>query len=125
MGRDYRYNGFDADAAYFDLIASQTSDRNDRKELRRVADAYRALAKYEVAGGNRQEHWMQRADRCRQFASQFTADVCRQRLLRLAETYDILAGEDVLAPSQWAASAYDALDVATAPAEGRPKRPSG
>jgi hypothetical protein len=83
--------GFESDAAYFDLVAQQANSA-DRKHLRQVAAAYRALAKTgNRVAGSRQEHWSERATQCRMLLAQFEHPECRTQLLRLAETYDLLA----------------------------------
>lgn len=85
-------NGFECDAAYFDLIAANTADKQDRKNFRRVAATYRALAKETTTLGTRRDHWAKRAEECRTLADQFQNETCRAQLYRLADTYDILAG---------------------------------
>ena len=85
------YSGFESDAAFFDLIA-QSADPKDRKQLRQVSATYRSLAKN---GGthfvSRGEHWRNRAAKCRELSEQFQNPACRIQLLRLAESYDLLA----------------------------------
>jgi hypothetical protein len=86
------HQGFESDAAYFDLIA-QSAKPEDRKHLRQVATTYRTLARNGETGlGPRREHWSNRAAKCRTLAEQFQNPACRLQLLRLAETYDLLAG---------------------------------
>ena len=86
------YSGYESDAAFFDLIA-QAANSKDRKQLRQVAAAYRALAKKSNGhAGSRRDHWDHRAATCRALAERFPYPACRSQLLRLAETYDLLAG---------------------------------
>jgi hypothetical protein len=90
--RAYRSGGgFEADAGCFDLIAGQTIDRDDWKQWKQVADTYRSLAKDETPVGTRQSRWEQRAAQCRKMAAEFKGEACRVQLLRLADTYDVLA----------------------------------
>ena len=84
-------DGFQCDAAYFDVVAQQATDRQDRRDLKLVADAYRALSKGAVICGHRQDRWRTRASKCRALTDQFKSEVCRTHLLRLAEAYDLLA----------------------------------
>jgi hypothetical protein len=90
----YSTNGFDCDAAYFDLAAANAKDKQDRKDLRKVAVTYRTLAKNHTTFGTRREHWIKRAEECRTLADQFQNEACRIQLIRLADTYDLLAGMD-------------------------------
>ena len=86
------YSGYESDAAFFDLVA-QSAGPDDRKHLRKVAATYRALAKKSDGHvGSRRDHWDHRAATCRALAEQFEYPACRSQLLRLAETYDLLAG---------------------------------
>lgn len=85
-----RSDGFQCDAAYFDIVAQQATDRQDRHDLKMVADTYRALSKSAVACGHRHGRWSTRASKCRTLADQFKSEVCRTHLLRLAEAYDLL-----------------------------------
>ena len=86
------YHCYDSDAAYFDLVA-QSADPKDRKHLRQVAAAYRTMAKKpEPHFSSRREQWSHRAATCRTLAEQFEHPACRVQLLRLAETYELLAG---------------------------------
>jgi hypothetical protein len=86
------YHCYESDAAYFDLVA-QSADPKDRKRLRQVAAAYRAMAKKpEPDFDSRRAHWSHRAATCRAMIERFESPVCRTQLLRLAETYDLLAG---------------------------------
>jgi hypothetical protein len=85
------YHCHDSDAAYFDLVA-QSADPKDRKLLRQVAATYRTMAKKpEPRFGSRREQWTHRATTCRALIERFESPVCRIQLLRLAETYDLLA----------------------------------
>jgi hypothetical protein len=86
------YSGFESDAAYFDLIA-HSADSKDRKQLRQVSATYRSLAKNgEPRFVSRGLHWSNRAAKCRELSEQFKNPVCRTHLLRLAESYEMLAG---------------------------------
>ncbi len=86
------YSGFESDAAYFDLVA-QSADPKDRKQLRQVSAIYRSLAKNgEPHFVSRGLHWSNRAEKCREFSEQFKNPACRSQLLRLAESYEVLAG---------------------------------
>jgi len=86
------YSGFESDAAYFDLIA-QSADPKDRKQLRQVSATYRSLAKNgEPHFVSRGLHWSNRAAKCRELSEQFKTPACRTQLLRLAESYEVLAG---------------------------------
>ena len=85
------YHCYDSDAAYFDL-AAQSADPKDRKQLRLVASAYRAMAKKpEPRFSSRREQWSHRAATCRTLSERFEHPACRIQLLRLAETYELLA----------------------------------
>ena len=84
-------DGFQCDAAYFDVVAQQATDQQDRRDLKMVADTYRALSKGAVIYGHRHDRWSTRASKCRTLAGQFNSEVCRTHLLRLAEAYDLLA----------------------------------
>jgi hypothetical protein len=91
--------GFESDAAYFDIVASQSKNPSDRRHLREVAKKYRSLSKN---GGtvirSRREHWQNRAEECRTLADQFSNDACRTQLQRLADTYDMMvANSDIVA----------------------------
>jgi hypothetical protein len=84
-------HGFESDAAYFALVA-QAATPADRRYLRQVAAAYRSLAKNgKDVSSCRQEHWSNRAAQCRTLLDKFKHPECRTQLLRLAETYDLLA----------------------------------
>lgn len=37
------YNGYDSEAAYFDLLAQQSKDAQTRQNFQEVADTYRSL----------------------------------------------------------------------------------
>ena len=84
------YAGFQSDAAFFDLIAP-SADPKDRQHLRQVAATYRTLAKNAGEDSTREEHWSNRAATCRELSEKFRNPACRTHLLRLAETYDLLA----------------------------------
>jgi hypothetical protein len=95
------YHCHDSDAAYFDLVA-QTGDPKDRKQLRLVAAAYRTMAKKpEPRFDSRRAHWIHRAATCRVLIERFESPICRTQLLRLAETYDLLAVscDEILEPA--------------------------
>jgi hypothetical protein len=95
------YHCHDSDAAYFDLVA-QTADPKERKQLREVAAAYRAMAKQPQPDfSSRRQHWSHRAATCRTLSERFEHPACRAQLLRLAETYELLAStcEDGFAPA--------------------------
>ena len=86
--------GFASDAAYFDVVAYHTKDLADQEQLREVAAAYRSLAlsaELPPIGFSRAEHWRQRAERCRILSDQFKSAICREQLLRLANTYEHMA----------------------------------
>src|SRR5262245_26098493 len=87
-------NGFKSDAVYFDLIAKQSLDRTERAALRKVASTYKALAATWSILHTRREQWLKRAEECRTLADRFSNEVCRAQLLRLADSYDILAASD-------------------------------
>jgi hypothetical protein len=85
---------FESDANYFDLIAERAEQPADRKELLKVADTYRGLAKTEQElplGSSRADNWKRRAEKCRTLASTFSSDVCRNQLNRLADAYEKIA----------------------------------
>jgi hypothetical protein len=85
------HSGFQSDAAFFDLMA-HSADPKDRQHLRQVAATYRTLAKNGGAdSASREEHWSNRAAKCRELSEQFENPACHTQLLRLAETYDLLA----------------------------------
>src|SRR5262245_13760118 len=88
------YRGFESDAAYFEIVAHQSSNAADRKELRKVASTYRSLANRRVRPSwqSRQDHWRKRAEECRTLSEQFKNEACRAQLVRLAETYELMAG---------------------------------
>ena len=84
-------SGYLSDAAFFDLVAP-SADAKDRQHLRQVAVAYRRLAKNAGAETtSRAEHWSNRAAKCRELSGQFKNSACRTHLLRLADTYELLA----------------------------------
>jgi hypothetical protein len=87
--------GFENDAAYFEIIAQQQLDSAVRKELLEVAAAYHRLASTKGGSlvGTREERWRKRAEECRTLAEQFQNEKCRAHLLRLATSYDLLAGD--------------------------------
>ena len=87
-------NGFESDAAYFDLVATSQQDPQVRRELQELASTYRALAKNngELIRGTREQQWIKRAEECRTLADRFQSQECRAYLHRLADTYDMLAG---------------------------------
>ena len=92
--------GFESDAAYFDIVASQAKDADERRHLREVAKKYRSLSKNGSASliRSRREHWQHRAEECRTLADQFSNAICRTQLQRLADTYDMMvANSDVVA----------------------------
>jgi len=84
--------GFDSDAVFFDIVASQSKDLVDRRALKEVAKAYRSLSKSALPQPilTRREHWAHRAEECRTLADQFRNPACRTQLRRLAETYDMM-----------------------------------
>jgi hypothetical protein len=84
--------GFESDAAYSDIVAKQSKDPIDRRQLRQVARKYRSLSKN---GGallvrSRREDWQHRADQCRAPAIEFSNLACRAQLQRLADTYEMM-----------------------------------
>jgi len=93
--------GFESDAAYFEIVASQSKDPSDRRNLREVAKKYRSLsrnAKMPLLVSRRQ-HWQHRAEECRTLADQFTNAACRAQLQRLADTYDMMVANSDLQPA--------------------------
>jgi hypothetical protein len=96
-----RNDGFENDAAYFDIIAKQSNDPTDRHQLREVAEAYRLRSKGNGTGTGsprtRREHWQSRADECRRLLERFGNPTCRTQLQRLADTYDMMAANSDLA----------------------------
>ena len=92
--------GFESDATYFEIVASQSKDSTDRRHLREVAKTYRSLSKNGKAPLllSRREHWAHRAEECRTLADQFRNETCRTQLQRLADTYELMvANSDVIA----------------------------
>lgn len=87
------HNGFESDAAFFDVVAAQARDAVDREELRQVASTYRSLAQLNrsPAAQSRRDHWRKRAEECRTLAEQFRNRTCRAQLTRLADTYELMA----------------------------------
>ena len=86
--------GYKSDADYFDLVAKQAKKDEDRTQLVKLADAYRALARTEIPlpfGSTRAEFWRKRGEECRTLAETFQHPACREQLGRLAETYDFMA----------------------------------
>jgi hypothetical protein len=92
-GNGFSGNGFIGDATYFDIVADQSTNAVDRKELQKVADEYRRLASRQPTAPNqsRIEFWTGRADKCRALSDIFQNDACRNQLLRLAAAYDLMA----------------------------------
>ena len=87
-----------ADAAFFDLAANGARDPQIAKEFKSLARAYRDLAKKarpDMIFKSRSERWAQRAEECRTLSDGVMSEECRSQLLRLANTYDVLAD------SQW------------------------
>lgn len=86
-------NGFHGDATYFDIVADQSTNAADRKELQKVAEEYRRLARRRPSAPNqsRIEFWSGRADKCRALSDVFQNDACRNQLARLAAAYDLMA----------------------------------
>jgi hypothetical protein len=86
-------NAFASDAAYFDIVAEQAANPDDRRQLHKVADEYRRLAKkyVPVPGQTRVEFWSYRAERCRSLSDKFPSKICCTQLLRLASAYDLMA----------------------------------
>jgi hypothetical protein len=87
----YSHNGFESDAAFFDLVAQYEKNKQEQQQLREVALTYRSLAKTPMVVADRSEHWRKRAEKCRALADQFKTEICREELTRLAKTYDMLA----------------------------------
>jgi hypothetical protein len=85
-----RDNSFASDASYFDIVAEQTSDPDHRRQLHKVADEYRRLAKnyVPVPGQTRVEFWSVRAEKCRALSGKFPSKICSEQLSRLASAYD-------------------------------------
>src|SRR5262245_16003878 len=90
--------GFESDAAYFEIVASQSKDSADRRHLREVAKKYRSLSKNSRAPliRSRREHWQHRAEECRTLADQCTNETCRTQLQRLADTYEMMVANSDL-----------------------------
>jgi hypothetical protein len=86
-------NAFASDATYFEIVAEQAADPDHRRQLHKVADEYRRLAKkfVPVPGQTRVEFWSGRAERCRALSDQFPSKICCEQLLRLASAYDLMA----------------------------------
>ena|SRR4051794_381543 len=86
---------YESDAAFFEVVALETHDKEDQAELRRIAAMYRALAQTEQdqpAGAlSRHDFWRKRAAECRAIMAQFTNAACRSQLERLAEAYELMA----------------------------------
>jgi hypothetical protein len=97
--------GFASSAGYFEQRALRARDDNERQRLLEVADFYRSLARITPAlphgfrlngsapANTRFQRWEARAEECRVLAEHFKDPQCRQQLVRLAETYDKLAGQ--------------------------------
>jgi hypothetical protein len=86
-------NAFASDAIYFEIVAEQSANPDERKQLRKVADEYRRLAKKHipVPGQTRAEFWSGRAEKCRSLSGQFPSKICGTQLSRLASAYDLMA----------------------------------
>jgi hypothetical protein len=96
--------GFASSAGYFEQRALRARDDNERQRLLEVAEFYRSLARIApslphgfkpngtMPANARLQRWEARAEECRVLAEHFKDPECRQRLVRLAETYDKLAG---------------------------------
>src|SRR5262245_17396330 len=78
-------NAFTNDASYFDIVAEQALDPDHRRQLHKVADEYRRLAKKYIAvpGQSRGEYWSTRAENCRALSDKFPSKVCCEQLTRL------------------------------------------
>jgi hypothetical protein len=120
-------HGFESDAAYFEL-AAQSADPADRRHLRQVAAAYRALAKNgKDVSSSRQEHWSHRAAQCRTFLKKFKHPECRTQLLRLAETYGLLAeacDDGPLKATSQAEQSGPGSSALSSPARARRRQPA-
>src|SRR4051812_30911332 len=83
---------FEGDAAFFDVVAQSTDNREHARQLRQVAEKYRTLARNgHSLRRSRREYWLDRAEECRTLSDQFQSPVCREQLARLAESYEIMA----------------------------------
>jgi hypothetical protein len=91
-------NGFEGDVALFEYLANHAQPKTDRSVYAQVASTYRKLVDQQRSFRDRQEQWAQRAGMCRLLAERFKSPPCQDYLLRLADTYDILAGTT---PLEW------------------------
>lgn len=84
--------GFESDATFFEIVAGQSRNSSDRRELLEVAKTYRALSKGATKQPfkARRDHWAARAEECRTLAEQFRNPVCQAQLQRLADTYEMM-----------------------------------
>jgi hypothetical protein len=74
-------NGFQKEAAFFDLLAAQATDPLVRQRLLQVSDHYRPLPHEEFSGDlSNRAHWAFRAEECRTLAEQFRTPDCREQL---------------------------------------------
>ena len=85
--------GFENDARYFEFLAGQQPDKAVRNELLAIARIYISLAKEGYTNGTREEHWRKRAEECRVLSDQYASEFCRTKLLRLADAYALLSGD--------------------------------
>ena len=95
--------GFATSAGYFEQRALRARDDNERQRLLEVAEFYRSLAGIAPAlppgfklngegpSNSRLQRWEARAEECRVLAEHFKDPHCRQQLVKLAESYDLLA----------------------------------
>jgi hypothetical protein len=95
--------GFRSTAVYFEWLAQkETRDYDRRQRLLEVARFYRSLAgiipamptQYKIKVGpslTLAERFRARAEECRTLADCFTDPTCRERLTRLAQSYDRMA----------------------------------
>jgi len=92
--------GFATTASYFEERAAKARHPSSRELFKEAASFYRQLAN--VAPGFppgwdprkvrlHLDPWRSRAEECRTMAELFSDATCRERMMRLADTYDRLA----------------------------------
>src|SRR5262249_51448502 len=88
--------GFESDAVFFEIAAQHCVSAADQTELRNVAQTYRTLSTVarSAQGKSRRELWQDRAEECRVLSEQFTSQVCREQLHRLAQAYEQMASHE-------------------------------
>lgn len=87
--------GYESDATYFEFLASKHQDPKVRRDLLGIARTYRLLSKTKDGYllGSREDRWRKRAEECRTLSERFDDEFCRAKLVRLAEAYDLLSGD--------------------------------